>query len=404
MGGMTTREGSGSGRRQRRAVIGGVAVGLTCLAAVLAGPGDWAHQTVQALGVLALYLGVSAALQAMAGRFAGTAGEMPAADRLAGQVREVSPFLALTVRQLESTLQDAEQGMGQMAEKLSSVGQLSESQFERIREALDVGLDLTRVMRDKVMVDAQLAAILKMFADQQEVDLESNRHNLQRLQEVKALEVFVDVIASVARQTNILAINAAIEAARAGEMGRGFAVVAAEVRQLAGRTAEAAAEMDRRIRAATDGIDAALGSARQVSGRQTAHASMREVLADIESMQSRFAGSAERLEAMIDKIQSSSNLISVGLVEALGEIQVQDLTSQRVRGVQRSLQDLDTHLQRLADELQGTAADSAAAASMQELMGRQTRHYVSERQHAVHAELHGRPVPASRAGEVEFFH
>ena len=51
------------------------------------------------------------------------------------------PFLALTVRQLESTLQDAEQGMGQMAEKLSSVGQLSESQFERIREALDVGLD-----------------------------------------------------------------------------------------------------------------------------------------------------------------------------------------------------------------------------------------------------------------------
>ena len=259
-------------------------------------------------------------------------GDLRVAIQISGkdELTDLQQSTAAMQMSLKSTLQHISEASGQLAsaaEEMSSITKESSAGIERQSMETDQAATAVNEMTAAVeevarnavsasqstqdsqrsakvgqeRVTQTIASIEKLSATVQQtgVEVEGLAKQAQDIARV------VEVIRSIAEQTNLLALNAAIEAARAGEQGRGFAVVADEVRSLAQRTQASTAEISKMI-ALLQERTAEAGNAMQLSRQQ-----MQESV----GLAREAGGSIDSINGAVTQISDMNTLIATATEE-----------------------------------------------------------------------------------------
>lgn len=257
---------------------------------------DEIGQTVQAFDTM---------IEALQRSFNDLARNAEDVGRAAGVLRvNANEFSGSSVAQADAATQMAA-GVEEMTVSIDHVAERAEDAAKLSTEAGNRAAEGVAVVQSTIDDLGMIAEEVNSTAD--------SVHNLQ--QETTRISTVTGVIGDVAAQTNLLALNAAIEAARAGEQGRGFAVVADEVRKLAARTAESAAEITGIVAAIEQGANDVVKRMQQAVHTVQQSASRAEetgvAVQAIRNASTQTVALASEISYAIREQSAASNLIAV---------------------------------------------------------------------------------------------
>ncbi len=229
------------------------------------------------------------------------------------QIASAAEELSAVTEQTSAGVNSQKVETDQVATAMHEMAMTVQEVARNAEQASLAATDADGQARQGDQVVAQAVAQIEKLAGEV---LRSTEAMAQLQQESQKIGSVMDVIKSVAEQTNLLALNAAIEAARAGEAGRGFAVVADEVRGLAQRTQKSTEEIEELVAGlhhGTQQVANIMHGSRSLTDSSVeltrkAGASLEtitRVVSGIQSMNQQIAAAAEQQSAVAEEISRS---------------------------------------------------------------------------------------------------
>ncbi len=289
------------------------------------------------------------------------------ADDISKAIEEISQGAVAQADEIEKASHDVDT-MGQLIEHIAdNVAELDQGTQE-IKGSSDRSIDIIRELTDSN--DRSMEAV-------KEISRQVNATNESALK----IRAAVDLITSIAEETNLLSLNASIEAARAGEQGRGFAVVAGQIQKLAEQSNESAGsiadiirdllkdsensvevmeevqkimnEQQEKLHATRkqivevgDGISGAAQAAgmirQQTEHCNSARASVADVISNLSAISQQNAASTEETTASMEEMNAAINLLaeSAQQLQEMSKSLEENISFFRVDNIRESIHDI----------------------------------------------------------------